>query len=131
MGSGQSFTARKKYTKVSRSLDINTMILVISSILISSLTSSISNVLILLGIFFNIPSYKDSSFRLFLSFSISIGLILQPDQFLYFLLLLLMIYVRGHDMDISMHSYWIAIQFGRIGVMFMKVSLSNFLVGLF
>jgi hypothetical protein len=131
MGSGKSFTARKKHTKASKSLDMLTLTLLTSSMLISSLTSSLSNLLILLGIFLNLPSYKDSSFRSFLSLGVGIGLLLQPDQFLYFLLLLLMIYVRGHDMEVGMHSYWVAIQVGRIAVMFMKVGLVNFVVGLF
>ena len=95
-----------------------------------TLTNSISNIIILIGFFINIPSFKDSNFRLFLMTGLTLGLILQPNQLLYFVLLIFMIYVRGQDIDFKMHSHWIFIQFTQLYIMFSKVSMINFLMGL-
>jgi hypothetical protein len=95
-----------------------------------TLTNSISNIVILLGTFLSLPSYKDLRFRSFLMFGLTIGILLQPNQFLYFALSIIMIYVRGQDMEFKMHSHWIVIQLSRLYIMFSKVSVINFLMGL-
>ena len=95
-----------------------------------TLTNSISNIIILIGVFLNIPIFRDSRFRSFLMVGLTIGLLLQPNQLLYFMLLIFMIYVRGQDIDFKMHSHWILIQFTQLYIMFSKVSVINFLMGL-
>ena len=62
-----------------------------------TLTNSISNIIILLGVFINVPSYDDNKFRIFLMTGLTVGLLLQPNQFLYFLLSILMVYIRGKN----------------------------------
>ncbi len=96
--SSQSFTLRKKMNKISKSLEKNTVIVLIATILTMTLTNSISNIIILLGVFTNLPSYTDAKFRNFLMAGLTFGILLQPNQILYFALTLLMVYCRGQDM---------------------------------
>jgi hypothetical protein len=100
------------------------------TIVVMALTNSISNVIVLLGVFVNIPTFNDSKFRTYLMLGLSLGLLLQPNQFLYFILTLLMVYVRGNNYSFSQHSHWVLIQMSRLYILFSKVSVINFLMGL-
>lgn len=95
-----------------------------------TLTNSISNIIVLFGVFINIPTFDDKKFRKFLMSGLTLGLLFQPNQFLYFLLALLMVYIRGKNYNFSQHSHWILIQFSRLYILFSKVSVINFLMGL-
>lgn len=43
---------------------------------------------------------------------------------------MLMLNIRGNDMTFEKHSHWILIQFSRLYILFSKVSVINFLMGL-
>jgi len=95
-----------------------------------TLTNSLSNIVILFGVFINIPSYNDRNFRIFLMIGVTLGLILQPNQFIYFTLSLIVVYIRGKNKEFTQHSHWVVIQFSRLYILFSKVSVINFLMGL-
>jgi hypothetical protein len=97
LSKSQSYTLKKKLTKIANSLKVNTLILLISTILIMAMTNSVSNLIILLGMFLNFPLYKDTKFRVFLMLGLSLGIIIEPQQLLYFVLAIVMLYVRGQD----------------------------------
>jgi hypothetical protein len=95
-----------------------------------TLTNAISNVIVLFGVFINIPAFDDKRFRTFLMFGLTFGMLLQPNQFLYFILGALMVYIRSKNYNFSQHSHWVPIQFSRLYILFSKVSVINFLMGL-
>lgn len=95
--STQSYKLKKKFTLQAKTLERNTIFLLILTIMIMTLTNSLSNTIILIGVFTNIPTYDDSKFRTFLMLGLTLGLILQPNQFLYFVLVVGMLYIRGRN----------------------------------
>jgi hypothetical protein len=128
--STQSYKLKKKFHKINKSLEHNTIILLVSTILTMTLTNAISNVIVLFGVFINIPAFDDKRFRTFLMFGLTFGMLLQPNQFLYFILGTFMLYIRSKNYNFSQHSHWVPIQFSRLYILFSKVSVINFLMGL-
>jgi len=109
----------------------NTLIIYALTIIVMTLTNSITNILVLLSVFVNIPFHVENRFRLLSGIGISVGLILQPQQYLYFILLYAMSMIKGDDHKFNLHSHWILIQISRLYILFSKVSVLNFLMGLF
>lgn len=84
--------------RLEKSLEHKTYVLLGLTVGVMVLTNAVSNVIVLIGVFLSVPAYKDAFFRKFLMLGLGLGIVLQPNQFLYFVLVVAMLYVRGQDL---------------------------------
>jgi hypothetical protein len=101
------------------------------SILTVVLTNGLGNVLIILGIGVNFPTYQEARFRKLVAMGTLVSLLLQPEQFIYFLFLYLIRLLKTQDHEYRHRNWWLFIVLGRIVILLSKVSLLTFLIGLF
>lgn len=94
------------------------------------LTNGLGNIIVILGIYLNLPHYRESSFRFFIGLGITISFLLQPNQLIYFIFLYLARYISTADHAFNRRNWWIFIELGRIIILLSKVSVLNFLIGL-
>ena len=105
--------------------------------LVCLLTYSLGNIFIIFGIYFNVPEFKAKRFFFFLSFGIVLSLILDPEEFVYFVNLYLVVLVIGQDItsmqeiQYETHSYSFFLDFYRLYIMLSHVSFLNWLIGIF
>ena len=61
------------------------------------MTNGLGNILVIIGVFLNIPEYNESSFRNYIALGITISFLLQPSQFIYFVFLYVARYITTFD----------------------------------
>jgi hypothetical protein len=105
--------------------------LVICTTVTMVLTNGLGNIIVILGIFINLPNYQEHSFRLCIGLGITASFLLQPNQFIYFIFLYVARYISTGDYVFDRKNWWIFIELGRAIILLSKVSVLNFLIGLF
>jgi hypothetical protein len=107
------------------------ILLIMFTIATLILTNGLGNIIVILGIFLNLPKYQEYSFRLCIGLGITASFLLQPNQFIYFVFLYVARYISTKDHVFDKRNWWIFIELGRITILLSKVSVLNFLIGLF
>lgn len=107
------------------------ILLLIFTIVTLVLTNGLGNLVAIMGIFLNIPNYQEKLFRRLIGLGITASFLLQPNQFIYFIFLYVARYISTSDHTFEKRNWWIFIEFGRIIILLSKVSVLNFLIGLF
>jgi hypothetical protein len=111
--------------------NLKIMLLILITIAMLILTNGLGNIIAIIGIFINLPNYQEKSFRSYIGLGITASFLLQPNQFIYFVFLYVARYISSHDHVFEKKNWWIFIEIGRITILLSKVSVLNFLIGLF
>ena len=76
---------------------LNIMLLILFTIVTLILTNGLGNIVVIIGIFINLPNYQEKSFRRYIGFGITASFLLQPNQFIYFVFLYVARYISSYD----------------------------------
>jgi hypothetical protein len=125
------FTLKRKMTLKAERNYLFILLLILFTIITLILTNGLGNIIVIIGIFLNLPNYQENSFRRCLGLGITASFLLQPNQFIYFIFLYVARYISSHDHVFEKKNWWIFIELGRIVILLSKVSVLNFFIGLF
>jgi hypothetical protein len=76
---------------------LNIMLLILFTIVTLVLTNGLGNIVVIIGIFINLPNYQEKSFRIYIGLGITASFLLQPNQFIYFVFLYVARYISSYD----------------------------------
>ena len=76
---------------------MKSLFVLLFAVVVCLATYSLGNIFILFGIYFNVPEFKAKRFFFFLSCGIVLSLIMEPDEYTYFVYLYLVVLVIGQD----------------------------------
>jgi len=131
MSSHRKFSVKRKNTLRQDLNPYLTMLLILLTIFTMILTNGLGNIIVIIGIALNLPNYQETQYRMYLAFGITISLLLQPTQFIYVIFLYAAKHITTFDQHFNPSNWWLFIELGRIVILLSKVSLLNFLIGLF
>lgn len=106
-------------------------LLLLLTIIAAVLTNALGNVALVLAVAVNFPVFDESRFRAMVALGVCVSVVLQPWQWIYLIYLYCARWLHSGDHVFGLRSWWVLINFGRLLVMFSKVSVLNFLIGLF
>lgn len=129
MSSHMRYVYRRKLSEL-RSINHFTVFLVLVLAVVSvSLTNGLGNVVTILGIACNFPVFDEGRFRKMVAVGTLVSLLLQPQQFIYFIFLYIVRVFKTEDHVFSLKNWWLVVELGRVIVLLAKVSLLTFLIG--
>lgn len=115
---------------------MKSIIVIACAIVLCLVTTSLGNIFILFGIYFNLPEYKAKRFFFFVGFGIVCSIVLQPDQVFYFVYLYVVVLIVGQNITAGelityeVHSYSFLLDFYRLYIMLSHVSFLNWLIAI-
>lgn len=129
MSSHMRYVYRKKISEMRSINHFIVLLVLLIAIITVSLTNGLGNSLTILGIACNFPVFDEVRFRRMLAIGTIVSLLLQPQQFIYFMFLYIIRIFKTEDHVFSLKNWWLVVELVRVTVLLAKVSLLTFLIG--
>lgn len=131
MSSYKKYTLKRRLTMRADRNHLLVILLLLLTIVTLVLTNGLGNLVAIVGVFLNVPGYQERSFRRLVGLGVTASFLLQPNQFIYFVFLYVARYVPTSDHAFEKRNWWVFLEVGRVMILLSKVSVLNFLIGLF